>query len=266
MTFQPVLTGGGLAGWAALKRSAAAQQERLATRPDMARDAAYFRDRIGGIGTAEQLVADRRLLLVALQAFGLEADVNNRFFIRKVLEDGTLKADALANRLTDKRYAQLAAAFGFGDFSVPRTRLSTFADDIVARRTERQFEAAVGQRDANLRLALDADRSLAKLAAAPGGEAAKWFGLMGNPPLRRVMEQALNLPKGIIGLDLDRQRSLFRDRAAALLGTDAIAQFSDPTRREALIRRFLTGAEVASSAPPPAITLLAQGRAMFRRL
>jgi hypothetical protein len=266
MTFQPVLAGDGLAGWAALKHSLQAQQARLATRPEMARDAAYFRDRIGAVGTAEALVADRRLLSVALQAFGLEGDLNNRAFLRKVLEEGTLKADALANRLADRRYGQLAAAFGFGDFSVPRTRLSGFADEILSKRTERQFEVAVGQRDTRLRLALDADRSLAALANGRGSEGAKWFEVMGNPPLRQVVEQALNLPKSVVALDLDRQRALFRDRAGALFGNDTVAQFADPARRDALIRRFLLTPDAGAAPAPPALTLLAQGRAMFRRL
>ena len=85
----------------------------------MMRDTDYFAAKIGEIDSAEQLVSDRRLLSVALGAFGLHADIDNKYFIRKVLEDGVLKEDALANRLTDERYKSLTKAFGFGDFSVP---------------------------------------------------------------------------------------------------------------------------------------------------
>lgn len=48
-------------------------------RPKIRNDEAYFRAKIGSVKTAEQLVSDRRLLKVALGAFGLEADINNRF-------------------------------------------------------------------------------------------------------------------------------------------------------------------------------------------
>ena len=54
--------------------------------------------------------ADVRVAADALGAFGLDGDINNRFFIRKVLEGGTLTAGALATKLTDKRYAQMSAA------------------------------------------------------------------------------------------------------------------------------------------------------------
>ncbi|MEY4984797.1 MAG: hypothetical protein RIR62_3063 [Pseudomonadota bacterium] len=265
MTFQPVLIGTGLAGWAALKRSAPAQQARLEASPEMARDAAYFRERIGSIATADQLVADRRLLRISLEAFGLEGDLNARALIRKVLEEGTLRPDSFANRLADKRYARLSAAFGFGDFSTPRTRLSTFADEILKQRGVQRFEAAVGTRDTNLRLALDAERGLAELARGRGSETTKWFNLMGSPPLRRVVETALGLPSSVATLDLDRQLSIFRDRAAAQWGGDAVSRLADPTLREDVIRRFLLRATAESAAPAaPALTLLSN--VMFRRL
>lgn len=267
MTFQPILTGGGFAGWAALKRSLSVQQARLAASPELQRDAAYFRERIGSITTADQLVADRRLLKVSLEAFGLEADLNSRAFIRKVLQDGTLRPDALANKLADKRYAQFSAAFGFGDFSTPRTVLSTFADQILTRQTQRQFEVAVGNRDENMRLALDADRGLAELAARGGSEVAKWFNLMGNPPLRRVIEKALGLPNSVGALDIDRQLSMFRDKAREVFGSDSVSQFADPKRREDAIRNFLVRAPSTDlAATSPALVILSQAGRIFRRI
>ena len=106
-----------------------------------------FREKIESIKTAEDLVADRELLSVALGAFGLDDDINNTFFIRKVLEDGTIDDDALANRLSDSRYADLSEAFGFGTPGFTRTSLSFFADEIVDRYEAQQFQQAVGDQD-----------------------------------------------------------------------------------------------------------------------
>ena len=132
MTFQPVIPFGGFAGWAFLKRTMATQQAALQASSTNQRDEAYFREKIGKIETAEDLVSDRRLLRVALTAYGLEGDINNKAFIRKVLEDGTLKEGALSGRLANKQYEKFSAAFGFGDFSVPRSQLSDFADKPLA--------------------------------------------------------------------------------------------------------------------------------------
>ena len=79
MTFQPVLPLSGYAGWTFLKRTMDRQQAVQQALPVQKRDEVYFRDRIGKVQTAEQLVSDKRLLRIALTAFGLEND-----FVRRV--------------------------------------------------------------------------------------------------------------------------------------------------------------------------------------
>ena len=158
MSFQPVLPMAGFAGWSFLKRTMVRQQATQQAAPAQLRDETYFRDRIGKVNTAEQLVADKRLLRISLTAFGLEGDLNSTAFIRKILEGGTLKEGSLANKLADKQYQKFSAAFGFGDFSVPRTRISTFPDEILARFRTRSFESAGGAQNNSFRLALNAER------------------------------------------------------------------------------------------------------------
>ena len=268
MSFQPVLPLSGPGGWAFLKRTEATQSAVFARQPVIQRDEAYFRDRIGSIRTAEALVNDRRLLRITLEAFGLEADVNARAFIRKVLEDGTLKTDALANRLTDKRYLELSAAFGFGDFSTPRTVLSDFADGIMTRWKTQRFEVAVGTVDSNLRLAMNARREIVELAKSGASENTKWFRVLGNDPLWTVMRGALGLPRSFGALDLDQQLSGLKTRATAVFGNDSVAQFTDRTKVENLIQRFLVTAnlETGGGGANAALTLLQQSRTWLRRL
>lgn len=264
MTFAAAVPFTGYAGWTFLKRTQAAQTAALAANPANARDEAYFREKIGTIRTAEALVDDRRLLRVALTAFGLESDVNNRFFIRKVLEDGTLNTDALANRLADSRYREFSAAFGFGDFSTPRTALSDFPDKILGTWRARQFEASVGETDQPLRLALNAARELPGLAAKGSSETSKWFSVMGNAPLRQVFEGALGLPSSFGVLDIDKQREVLEAKAEAAFGAATVSQFTDPEKVEALVRRYLARAGAESIATGPgtaALTILQSGQA-----
>lgn len=243
MSFVPVVPFGGYAGWAFLKRTQDRQTQAFQADPVLKRDEAYFREKIKSVKTAEQLVSDRRLLKVALGAFGLDADINNKFFLRKVLEDGTLSADALASKLADKRYQEFSAAFGFGDLSVPRTQLADFADKTLTRYKQRQFEIAVGERSESMRLALNAEREVTALAAKTLSDDAKWFTVMGNAPLRAVFQTAFNLPRSFAAVDIDQQLGVFKDRARQFFGDEGIAQFSDPAKRDALLRRYLTLAD-----------------------
>jgi Protein of unknown function (DUF1217) len=258
VTFQPILPLAGYSGWGFLKRTMVRQQAAQQALPAQQRDEAYFRDRIGKADTAEKLVNDKRLLRIALTAFGLEGDVNSKAFIQKILEGGTLKEGSLANKLADKQYQKFAAAFGYGDFSVPRTKISTFADEILTQFSTRTFEAAVGQQNNGYRLAMNAEREIPALAARTISENAKWFTVLGNAPLREVMQTALGLPKSFSSIDLDQQLAVLKKRTEAAFGSADIGQFTDPAKIEALTRRFLLQSEIQgqTAANSPAATAL----------
>ncbi len=260
MSFQPVIPASGYAGWRFLSRTVEGQRAAFDKAPTQARLTQYFRDNVGKAKTAADLVGDRRLLEVALGAFGLSDDLNAKAFVRKVLEGGTLDPKALANRLSDKRYSALALEFGYGDLG-SRTNLPGFADKIVARFQAQTFQVAVGEKDANLRLALNVTSGLKDVVESNRGENAQWFALMGNPPLRSVVETALGFPPSFGRLDIDQQLGAFKDRAAAVLGTSKVADLQDPARQEKLIRLFLVRSEAQSASLSPAqvtLSLLAR--------
>ena len=407
--FAPSVPFGGLAGFAFLQRTAERQQEALAQSPSVSRLTERFAERIGEVKTAEELVSDRQLREVALGAFGLSDDVDNVFYIRTILEQGTGEG-SLASRLTDKRYAKMAEAFGFdrtgqteldtilvfepprtpeeialehdgrkdlrlgavlerglteiaelegtrtvdtgevdaegkaitttepreltederwervlldpalrrsfeaaldlpegfkdlplgeraqtlraaaeatfgfdtvGEFAEsdaakaltsrvlsaigPPTGAEGFAERIVSLYEERAFEAAVGEQDPSLRLALNLERDLTELAGRDVSERTKWFTIMGTPPLREVFETAFGLPQSFGTLDVERQLTVFQDKAEALFGSSDPSQFADPEARETLTRRFLAlsqieqGLGASTSAAGTALAILTGG-------
>ena len=249
--FQPTVPISGYAGWVFLQRTAETQIDAFERSPQIEREVAYFKENIGNIRTAEELVSDHTLLKVALGAYGLEEDLPNKYYIQKILDEGVLESESLANKLSDKRYFALSKAFGFGDFNVANTQLSTFADETTALYIERSFEVAVGNQEPNLRLAMSLERDLEVINSASGTEDTPWLSVMGNAPLRKVFETALGLPASFATLDLDYQLTVFRDRTSAQFGDSEISQFSDPEKREDLIRNFLLRASLTEGAGAP---------------
>lgn len=245
MTFQPIIPLSGNAGWAFLQKTRTSQQDAFNRSPEISRNENYFREKISAVSSAEELVNDRQLLSVALGAFGLSDDINNKFFIQKVLSEGTLDPDSFANRLADKRYFELSKAFGL-DLSPPNTSLNSFVDEVAEAYKNRSFETAVGEVDSSMRLALGAERDLATLAQKGQSETVAWFSVMGNPPLRRVFELALGLPEQIGALDVDRQLEVFRDKASRVLGSTNPADFADPEGQRDLISKFLLREQIQS--------------------
>jgi len=255
MSYLPTLPSGAYMGWLAWQRQGTLHQKVFDNSAAQIRKADYFRENIAKATTAEALVNDRRLLDVALGAFGLSDDINSRFFIRKVLEGGTLKEGALALRLADPRYRELAAAFGYGDFSVPSTVLSDFSEKILTAWKERSLEVTLSQVNEPLRIALNAQRELPKIAdRSATSENTKWYSIIGQPALRELFRKAFNLPIAFGALNLDRQITILAEKSEALLGDRSPAQFGDPDKIEKLIRRYLlnTDAENAGAGNSPA--------------
>lgn len=240
--------GGGLAGWALLNRTGARQKRMIAGEAGTQRVTQHYRDRIGNIGKADDLLSDYRLLTVTLRAFGLEGDLKNKAFLRQVLESDLSDQRSLANRLSNKSYRRLAEAFGFGSPTGPAVASEGFADRVVTQYVQREFEARVGARDQNLRLALNARRELSRLARQDTSNKTKWYEVLGNPPLRKVFEGAFGFGTAYAGLPIERQLEEFAKAAENRLGSSDISRFSEPDHVEKLVRGFLVRSTVQPAA------------------
>lgn len=266
MTFQPVIPISGYAGWRFLQRTLDTQKEAFVQSSTFQRQTDYFRENIAKVKSAEDLVSDRRLMQVALGAFGLDDDINSKAFIQKILEGGTLAPDSLANRLSDKRYRAMALEFGFGDLG-GRTNVSNFAEKMLTRFADRQFERAVGEVDGDMRLALSLSSGLRDITEQTLSPNAQWFAVMGNAPLRSIFETALGFPKSFGAIDIDQQLTAFQDRSRSVFGTSNVGDFADPAQQEKLIRLFMVRSEAAafasSSVGSVALTLLQSAPRFF---
>lgn len=261
MTFQPVVPFTGYSGWVFLQRTADTQRETHSQSAPIERATQNFRERIGTIKTAEELVSDRELLSVALGAFGLDEDIGNKFFIQKVLEEGTSDQASLANQLADPRYADLSRAFAFGT-GLTVTGFAFFAEDIISRFEAKQFERAIGEQNNTLRLALNVAPAVDDVVTNNQTDLGQWFAMMGNAPLREVFQTALGFPSSFATLDLDKQLEQFQDRVDATFGTRNFADLNTAEIQETLIRLFLLRSDLSSSQSTStasiALTLLQQ--------
>lgn len=245
MSFQPTVPLAGIAGWRFLERTAERQQAAFEKSPEIAREVAYFEEKIASVTSAAELVADRRLLKVALGAFGLETEIDKKAFIRRILEEGTNDPTDLASRLTDPAFRKLADAFGFGNAGGSQTATAGFAAKITSAYKTRAFEAAVGDANQNMRFAMNFRREIAALAEGAGGS---WYSILGSKPLRAVVEKAFGLPSSFGQIDIDKQRDTLMDKASAMFGSDSLTVFKDPAAVEKMITRFLARAQIEEGA------------------
>lgn len=77
-------------------------------------DTKYYQENIGKIKTVDEFLDNYRLYSYAMQAHGLEDMIYAKAFMKQVLESDLSDDNSFANRLTDDRYQNIAAAFNFG--------------------------------------------------------------------------------------------------------------------------------------------------------
>lgn len=264
MTFYPAIPLGGYLGWRVFEKSADKQFEIFQKSPDVIRNMDYFLENIESATTAEKLVNDRKLLTVALGAYGLGDEINKKAFIRKILEEGTDLSDAFANRLSDSKWRDFARDFGYGNFTGARVGNEAFRERTANNYLERAFEERVGEVNTDMRLAMNFRREIARIAEGANVDTAGWFQIMGQTPLRTVMEAALGLPSSIGTADIDKQKELFERKAEQIFGSKSPSVFKDPVKVEEALRRFFLQTDIqngpsASTPGMAALTMLGGG-------
>ena len=97
----------------------------------MARNAAYYKENIGKVKTVDDFLKNDRLYQYAMKAYGLEDMVYAKAFMKKVLESDLSDANSFANKLTDKRYRDFAAAFSFKSTDAAVAQSSNQTDEMI---------------------------------------------------------------------------------------------------------------------------------------
>ena len=115
-----------------------------------------------------------------------------------------------------------------------------------------------------MRLAMNFRREISRIAEGANVDTSGWFQIMGQTPLRTVMEAALGLPTSIGTADIDKQKELFERKAEQIFGGKSPSVFKDPVKVEDALRRFFLQTEIrngpSESTPGmAALTMLSGG-------
>lgn len=109
---------------------------RVAKQTDVSRAASYYKDNIGKVKTVDDFLKNDRLYQYAMKAYGLEDMTYAKAFMRQVLNSDLTDSKSFANKLTDKRYRDFAAAFSFSNGSSAIAQSSYQTDEMVGLYTK----------------------------------------------------------------------------------------------------------------------------------
>jgi Protein of unknown function (DUF1217) len=207
-------------------------------------DIAYWRANIAKATSIDSFLGNTRLLNFAMKAYGLSDMAYAKGFIRKVLEGGVEKPASFANRLTDSRYRQFAAAFDFAKFGQFTTGNPTLQNETVDKYLRQTLEENAGAANEGVRLALYFQRKAPAIASP--------LSILADKALLSVVKTTLGLPASFSNAPIDTQ-------TAAIAKKLDVKSLKDPIKLEHFLQRFaslydLQNGGQSTSAPLVAIT------------
>lgn len=231
----------GVAGWRVLQRVESRQIEAVAKDPVVQRATTYVRENLTAETSVDDLVGDYKMLKVALGAFGLEDDIANKAFIRKVLESDLGDSSSMVNRLSDKRYQRLAK-----EFQAIKTDSKT-ADTVADSYIQQEFQKRVGEGNEDYRLALNARKELQAFATRTSSDKTMWYEVLGNEALRTVFSAAFGFSSSIANLSVDRQLDEFMSASERYFGSSSFADLGQAEVTDKLITRYLSLSQIQTT-------------------
>ena len=259
MVYQPVIPLTGYGGWKFLESTFDKQLEGFTDSARVKNDRQYFQDKMSAPIAMEDFLSDKRLLRISLTAFDLGGEEWKVGFIRHVMEE---KADPDSNfltRLNNQAYTNFANTFAItdGNISLSADTIATLSDDFELA----SFRSAVGDVDNNMKLSLNYKAKIGDLVREESSDSANLYRILGDVPVRTVLETALNLPSSWQKLDVDQQADILKERMLSVFSISKVTDLTTEDVMDKVIQRFHTMDSIANgqaslSSGSVALTLL----------
>ena len=259
MVYQPVIPLTGYGGWKFLESTVDKQLEGFTDSARVKNDRQYFQDKMSAPIAMEDFLSDKRLLRISLTAFDLGGEEWKVGFIRHVMEE---KADPDSNfltRLNNQAYTNFANTFAItdGNISLSADTIATLSDDFELA----SFRSAVGDVDNNMKLSLNYKAKIGDLVREESSDSANLYRILGDVPVRTVLETALNLPSSWQKLDVDQQADILKERMLSVFSISKVTDLTNEDVMDKVIQRFHTMDSIANgqaslSSGSVALTLL----------
>ncbi len=91
----------------------------------------YYNANIGKVTNVDDFLNDYQLYSYAMEAYGLSDMTYAKAFMKQVLTSDLSDSSSFANKLTDPRYKEFAAAFNFGTGTTNTAQTSAREDDLI---------------------------------------------------------------------------------------------------------------------------------------
>lgn len=200
--------------------------------PEVKRETDYMREKLPQVESLEDLTDDYRLWQSVTSAFGLEDQAYAKAMLKKVIEEGVTEKTAMANRMVDTRYKEMARFFNYDVLGMMGLKSDKKVADLVSRYETQMFEKAVGESNENLRLAMYFERKIKDVKSI--------YEVLGDKALYQVALKMGGLPQEYAKVDIDKQAEYFKQKLP-------LKDLQNPQKLGKLLQTFLARADAESS-------------------
>ncbi|MDH6295634.1 Protein of unknown function [Agrobacterium fabrum] len=216
------------------------------------KEVGYYREKMGTLETADQLLADRRLLDFMLVAERIDPKSITTDYLKKIFKSDLKDPKSFANTEKDPRFRALAGSFNFdakGNISATTHQPIQNNRSLMETRDKyvrQKLEERAGEENSGVRLALYFKRMAGGISSA--------YDILADKALSEVTRTALGIPAETANAKVDAQAKMIEKRLK-------IKDLQDPKKVEKLVNRFLMTFEANNSGSDPRIALFRQGSA-----
>lgn len=205
------------------------RRETFGESPQVQREIEYFNKAIEEMESPEDLYADRRAMAYVLSAYGMDGELDLMGRMKKVLSEDPSDPNALANKLLDPRFKEIAEGLQISDRGLGRLQLGVFQDELAEKYKTNEYEKSLGEQNPALRQAEYFKRKIEGITDT--------FQILGDKILRDVVTTALGLPTEIVFQSIDKQKELVENGFK-------VGDMADPKKLEGFIQRYLIQADL----------------------
>jgi hypothetical protein len=198
---------------------------------------AYFREQMATNKTADEFLADDRLVEFALEAKGLDPDDVTSTDLAKMFASDLDDETSYVNSLDDTTFAELVGAFNFdaeGAISEDPTGTIQQRGDVLETINDyvrMTLEGDQGDSNTGVRLALYFQRKAPDISNA--------YDILGDSALFEFFTTTFDLSSYVSNMDVDKQATMVENFID-------LSDLSDPDKVEDLIKRFTAMYDVAN--------------------
>jgi hypothetical protein len=233
---QPAIPMSGLAGWRFLQSTFTRQLDTFADSSSVKNDRAYMAETLSKPIELDDFMSDRRLLRVTMTAFDLGGEEWKGGFIRKALEEAANPDSSFLERLNNPDYTRFAKTFAFedGTLSLSADAIEQLGDDFE----NAAFRVAVGDVDENMRLSLNYQQKIVDIAGTGSSDEAILYKMLGNVPVKTVLQSAMNLPADLSKQPIEKQAEILKAKLQSTLGITDLADLTSLDKIDDVLKRY----------------------------